>query len=191
MTNPLTGVRRMVRSRLVRRSSGPPRSAGRRRLPSWRSAWSPQAPRRRSIMWSAWRAARPRAGAFPFLPCGPRHSPRPWPGPAYTGPTPETARCLTLAIPGPLRGNSPASRSRGDHSLVHSCRCVCAGPESIIRLRCRRAADLQAIRRRATRAALRHDVRPVYVCERLPGAGLLVVARFARLSGRVAGPSNT
>jgi hypothetical protein len=90
------------------------------------------------------------------------------------GPTPETARYLTLGVPGPLRGSSPASRSRGDHSLVHSCRCVCAGPESIIRLRCRRAADLQAIGRRATRAALRHDVRPVYVCEGLPGAGLLV-----------------
>ena len=81
----------------------------------------------------------------------------------------------------------PASR-RSDHIRVHrSCR-IRAGAEATIRLLCRCATDLPAIRRCATRAAVRHDVRSMHVCEGLPSTGFLAVARFPWLSGGVAGP---
>jgi len=86
-----------------------------------------------------------------------------------------------------FRRSLPASRLRGDHIRVHWCRRARTTAEPAIRLLRRCAADLRTIRRSATRAALRHDVRSMHVCEGLQSAGLLAVARFAGLSGRVPG----
>jgi hypothetical protein len=70
----------------------------------------------------------------------------------------------------------PASR-RSDHIRVHrSCR-IRAGADATIQLLCRCATDRPAIRRCATRAAVLHDVRSMHVCEGLPSAGFLAVAR--------------
>jgi hypothetical protein len=49
------------------------------------------------------------------------------------------------------------------------------------------SGDMPAIRGGAKGNAIRHDVRAVHVCEGLPSAGFLAVARFPWLSRRVAG----
>jgi hypothetical protein len=78
-------------------------------------------------------------------------------------------------------------RDRGDAYYAHPTN---AGPHpGISRLRsCSPdAGDLPAIGGRAEGDAIRHDVRSVHVCEGLPSAGFLAVARFPWLSSRVAG----
>jgi hypothetical protein len=55
-----------------------------------------------------------------------------------------------------------------------------------LRSRRRHSGGLPGIRRRATRAALRHDVRSVHVCQRLCRTRFLAIARLAGLSRRIA-----
>jgi hypothetical protein len=69
-----------------------------------------------------------------------------------------------------------ASRERADE------------PRRYLRPRSRGTGDLPTARGRADGDAGRHDVRSMHVCEGLPSAGFLAVARFPWLSGRIAGP---
>jgi len=82
-----------------------------------------------------------------------------------------------------LRGGVPL--------VVCSDRCQRADEPQRFRLcRCD-SGDLSAIRRLPKSDAVRHDVRSMHVCEGLPSTGVLAVAQFPWLPGRVARPGGS